>query len=61
MGTPSQEQIDEAIANGLALRQSEEEILATLLGLERMSDEELAAVGVIVAPADAIASDSAPV
>ena len=46
MGAPSPEQIDEAIAWGLANRWSEERIVRHLATLERMSDEELAAVGV---------------
>ena len=43
MGAPSQDQIDEAIADGLARGKSEEAILAQLGTLERLSDEELAA------------------
>ena len=51
MGAPSREQIDECIADGLARRLSEREILKDLLTLERMTDEELAAIGVFP-PAD---------
>ena len=46
MGAPSDAQIDEAIAWGLANRWSEARIVRHLASLERMSDEELAAVGV---------------
>ncbi|MBV9528895.1 hypothetical protein [Sphingomonas sp.] len=46
MGEPSQEQIDETIANGIALQLSEEEILERLASLERLTDEELAELGV---------------
>ena len=46
MGAPSDEQIDEAIARGLAHRWSEARIVRHLATLERMSDEELAAFGV---------------
>jgi hypothetical protein len=49
MGEPSREQIDEAIAWGLANRWSEQRLLKHLATLERMTDEELAAFG-IVAP-----------
>lgn len=46
MGAPSQQQIDEAIAEGLARGEDEEAIAARLAVLERISDDELAAVGV---------------
>jgi hypothetical protein len=48
MGAPSQEQIDEAIAAGIAEGLSEEETLMALMALERLSDEELAAYGIDV-------------
>jgi len=51
MGAPSREQIDECIADWLARRLSERQILKDLLTLERMTDEELAAIGVF-SPAD---------
>lgn len=51
MGAPSPEQIDEAIAWGLANRWSDKEIVKHLATLARMTDEELAAVGVFVRPA----------
>ena len=64
MGAPSQQQIDEAIADGLARGVDEGEVLAHLAGLERMSDGELAAVGVTIrpapAPAPTPATDPAP-
>ena len=44
MGAPSDDQIDEAIAWGLANRWSEARIVRHLATLERMSDEELARV-----------------
>lgn len=50
MGEPSREQIDEAIAWGLANRWSETRILKHLMTLERMTDEELAAIGVFPPP-----------
>jgi hypothetical protein len=43
MGEPSREQIDRAIAWGLANRWSEGRILKHLAGLSRLNDEELAA------------------
>ena len=46
MGEPSRDQIDEVIADGLARGLSEEAIVWTLATLERMTDEELAEVGV---------------
>lgn len=46
MGAPSQRQIDEAIAHGLASGLSEDEIAEEVMGLSRMSDEELGEVGV---------------
>jgi hypothetical protein len=62
MGAPSDEQVDEMIALGLAHRWSEERILKHVAELERMTDEELAAVGVfpprITAPAPASVSPS---
>jgi hypothetical protein len=51
MGAPSQEQIDEMIAWGLANRWSDERILKHLATLERWTDEELAAIGVFPPPA----------
>lgn len=50
MGEPSAEQIDEAIARGLANRWSEARILRHLLTLERMTDEDLAAMGIFPPP-----------
>lgn len=50
MGAPSQEQIDEAIDRGIANRWSEERILKQLATLERMTDENLAAIGVFPPP-----------
>nr|MBA3243033.1 hypothetical protein [Acidobacteriota bacterium] len=47
MGAPSQEQIDEAIADGLARRDPPEVIEADVLGLSRMTDAELAAMGIV--------------
>jgi hypothetical protein len=47
MGAPSQEQIDECIADGLARQLDEDSILAECAELERMTDEELAAIGVV--------------
>lgn len=47
MGAPSQQQIDEAIANGLARNLSEDEIVEHLATLERLTDEELAAMGIV--------------
>lgn len=51
MGAPSDEQIDEMIAYGLANRWSEDRILEHLASLERWTDEELAAIGVFPPPA----------
>jgi len=50
MGAPSREQIDECVPDGLARRLSERQILKDLLTLERMTDEELAAIGVFRRP-----------
>lgn len=50
MGEPSQEQVEEMIAWGISNRWSEERILAHVAELERMTDEELAAVGVFPPP-----------
>ncbi len=47
MGAPSQDQIDEAIADGFARGWSEEAIVMHLATLERMTDEDLAEVGVL--------------
>lgn len=47
MGAPSQEQIDDAIASGLACGLSEDDLVERIAGLERLSDEELAAFGVV--------------
>lgn len=47
MGAPSHEQVEEAIAAGLARGDSEEAILGEVSKLERMSDEELVAIGVV--------------
>ena len=46
MGAPSQDQIDEAIADGLARRMDEGELVQRLAELERLSDEELAEMGI---------------
>jgi len=46
MGAPSREQIDEAIADGVARGLSEDDIVKNLAELERMADEELAAMGI---------------
>jgi hypothetical protein len=54
MGAPSDGQIDEMIALGLAHRWSEERILKHVADLERMTDEELAAVGVFPPPPRAV-------
>jgi hypothetical protein len=62
MGAPSREQIDEAIADGLARGKSEDAIVEHLATLQRMTDEELAAVGVIVRqPATAEQLPAAPI
>ena len=50
MGAPSDDQIDEIIAFGLANRWSEDRILQHLATLERLTDEELAAMGVFPPP-----------
>lgn len=47
MGMPSQQQIDEAIADGLARGASEDELVERLAGLSRMTDEDLAALGIV--------------
>ena len=61
MGAPSRKQIDEAIAGGLARGESDEEILDEVASLQRMSDDELAAMGIGPAPErnEAIAQQSA--
>lgn len=46
MGAPSQKQIDEAIAEGLARGESEDQILDEVASLRRQTDEELAAMGI---------------
>lgn len=51
MGAPSRQQIDDAIAHGLARGDSDDEIVEDVASLHRMSDEELAEFGVIVPPA----------
>lgn len=51
MGAPSDEQIDQAIARGLANRWSEDRILRHIATLERWTDEEFAAIGVFPPPA----------
>ena len=66
MGAPSRQQIDDAIADGLARNLGEDEIVKRLSGLERLSDEELAAMGIFpaeVAPPETLppAPDFAPV
>ena len=60
MGEPSQEQIDEAIADGLARGVPEDELVRHLATLERMSDEELAAIGVFPPPPPAKVDTSGP-
>lgn len=50
MGATSQDQIDEAIAWNLANRSSEDRIVKRLATLERMTDVELAAIGVLPPP-----------
>ena len=47
MGAPSQQQIDDAIAAGLARGEDEDAILEEVSSLTRLSDEELAAIGVV--------------
>ena len=49
MGAPSQQQIDDAIAAGLARGEDEDSILAEVASLTRLSDEELAAMGIFPA------------
>jgi hypothetical protein len=46
MGAPSQQQIDEALADGLARGEPEEVLAERLASLERLTDEELAEFGV---------------
>ena len=58
MGAPSDEQIDEIIACGLANRWSEDRMLQHLATLERMTDEELAAIGVFPPPPESGMSPS---
>jgi hypothetical protein len=50
MGAPSQQQIDDCIADGLARRDSEDVIFERCRRLQRLSDEELAAMGIRPAP-----------
>ena len=50
MGEPSQEQVDEMIAWGVANHWSEERIFEHVAALERMTDAELAAIGVFPPP-----------
>ncbi|QNM83901.1 hypothetical protein H8M03_06225 [Sphingomonas sabuli] len=58
MGAPSREQIDETIAAGLAAGDDEDTIFAALTDLHRLSDEELAAIGVVAAPAPVAPADA---
>ena len=64
MGAPSRKQIDEAIAQGLARGDSEDAILTEVGSLRRLSDAELAELGVVVgsdpAPALIAAPEAAP-
>lgn len=46
MGAPSPDQIDECIADGLGRGLDEKSILKECAALERLSDEELAAMGI---------------
>lgn len=46
MGAPSQQQIDDAIAEGIARGESEEAILEQVESLQRLTDEELADMGI---------------
>ena len=50
MGAPSQQQIDDAIAEGLARGEDDDAILGEVASLTRLSDEELAAMGIGPAP-----------
>ena len=50
MGAPSQEQIDKCIIDGLARGESEDEIYDRATTLWRLTDEELAAMGIGPAP-----------
>jgi hypothetical protein len=50
VGAPSQQQIEDAIAGGVAAGLSEEEIERNVAALERLADEELAALGIFPAP-----------
>lgn len=50
MGAPTDEQIEEEIAWCLANRWSEDRIVKHLATFERMTDEELAAIGVFPPP-----------
>ncbi len=50
MGAPSRKQIDEAIAQGLARGDSEDAIVAEVGSLSRLSDDELAAMGIFPPP-----------
>lgn len=47
MGAPSQDQIDECIADGLARGLDEKAIFKECATLERLNDEELAQIGVM--------------
>lgn len=60
MGAPSRKQIDEAIAQGLARGDSEDAILADVGSLRRLSDAELAELGVVVGSDPAPALIAAP-
>ncbi len=61
MGAPSQQQIDDAIAGGLARGEDEDAILDEVSTLTRLSDEELAAMGIGPAPerSEAVAQQTA--
>lgn len=50
MGAPSQQQIEDAIAAGLARGEDEDAILAEVSSLTRLADEELATMGIGPAP-----------
>lgn len=60
MGAPSRKQIDEAIARGLARGDSEDAIMSDVAALRRLSDAELAELGVVVGSDPAPALIAAP-
>jgi len=60
MGAPSRKQIDEAIAQGLARGDSENAIVVDVGALRRLSDAELAELGVVVGSDPAPAPIAAP-